>query len=318
MKVSFVIPLYNEVNSLKQLYQEIIAQFTELNEHSLYEIIFIDDGSDDDSLAVLSNIAANDEKVKIVSFRRNFGKSAALQYGFSLVGGDCVFTMDSDLQDNPSEIGAMLEQLKEGTDLVSGWKKKRYDPLIRKVASYLFNLVTSILFGKRLHDYNCGYKLYRSELIKELDIYGELHRYIPVIASAKGYRVTELQVEHRAREYGKSKFGIERYLRGFFDLLTVKLITGYTRSPLYLFGGLGSLFSSLGIVIGLYLSVMKLFYGMPLSNRPLLIMSTLLVMIGLQFFSVGLIGELVVNQTRPLNKNSTVSVKKSINLKNNE
>lgn len=308
MKISFVIPVFNEAESLETLYKEIVSEVTGY----IYEIIFIDDGSTDNSFAIMQKLSESDARVKVIGFRRNFGKSAALQCGFTKVTGEAVFTMDSDLQDNPKEIKPFLRKLEEGYDLVSGWKKKRHDPLGKRIASRFFNFVTSCIFKIKLHDFNCGFKVYRREVVQEIDIYGEMHRYIPVLAAAKGFRVTEKEVEHRPRVHGKSKFGKERFFRGFFDLLTVRLITHYVRSPLYLFGSLGSLFTMAGFLIGIYLSYMKLFTGMPLYNRPLLFMSILLIMVGLQFFSIGLIGELIVNQNRKQLKEESYSIKQII------
>ncbi len=310
MDLSFVIPVYNEEESLEILYAEIIAN---LNGKS-YEIIFIDDGSSDSSFKIMSQLAEKDNCVKIIKFRRNFRKAAALQTGFNAAEGDIVFTMDADLQDNPVEIPRFIEKLEEGYDLVTGWKKKRHDPIGKTLPSKLFNAVTSNTFGLKLHDYNCGFKAYRKELIKELDIYGEMHRYIPALAHSKGFHVAEIVVDHRAREYGKSKYGNERYIRGFLDLLTVKFVTGFTSSPLYLFGRLGILFSFLGIITGAYLTVMKYFFMQPLTNRPLLFLAILLIMVGLQFVSVGLLGELIVNQSRNERKMQQVSIEKKINL----
>lgn len=310
MKISFVIPVYNEAESLQQLYNEIK---TELSQYD-HELIFVDDGSTDNGFPILQGLAEIDDKVKVVKFRSNFGKSAALNYGFDKAVGDYVFTIDSDLQDSPKEIPIFIKKLEEGYDLVSGWKQKRQDPWIRKVSSYLYNLTTSLLFKLRLHDFNCGFKLYRREVVKEIDIYGEMHRYIPVLAASKGFKVTEIPVEHRARKHGRTKFGKERYLRGFFDLLTVRLITNYVRSPLYLFGGIGIVFSGVGFFVGLYLTILKLFYNVHLSNRPLLFVSILLIMVGLQFVSVGLIGELLVNQTRKTNRHNSLSVEKTMNI----
>jgi len=310
MKISFVVPVLNESQSIEQLYEEIITQVKDYK----YELIFVDDGSTDRSFGILHKLAENDPFVKVVKLRRNFGKAAALQTGFTHASGDIVFTMDSDLQDNPREISTFLEKLKEGYDLVSGWKKKRRDPFGKRVASRFFNFITSLFFKIKLHDFNCGFKAYRLQVVKELDIYGELHRYIPVLAAAKGFRVTEIEVEHRLRPYGKSKYGKERFFRGFFDLLTVKLITNYIRSPLYLFGGLGFFLTIAGVLIGLYLSYLKVFGGMPLYNRPLLFMSILLIMVGLQFFSIGLIGELIVNQNRKQVKEENISIERTINI----
>ncbi len=309
MKISFVIPVYNEAESLQQLHRE-------LKENVLgyeHEFIFVDDGSTDGGYKVLQSLAEIDSSVKIIKFRSNFGKSAALQNGFYKATGDYIFTIDSDLQDAPEEIPLFIKKIEEGYDLVSGWKQKRKDPLIRKISSYFYNLTTSLLFKLRLHDFNCGFKLYKADVVKELDIYGELHRYIPVLAASKGFKVTEIPVKHRARKHGKTKFGKERYLRGFFDLLTVRLITHYIRSPLYLFGGVGFICSFSGALIGLYLTILKFFFGVHLTNRPLLFMSILLIMVGLQFFSIGLIGELLVNQTRKFNSKDYLSIEKEIN-----
>lgn len=298
MKLSFVIPVLNEAESLEQLYTEIVAN-TMAHE---YEIIFIDDGSTDTGFGMMTALAAKDDKVKVVRFRRNFGKAAALQTGFNIASGEVVFTLDADLQDDPAEIPNFLAKMEEDYDLVSGWKRKRHDPLHKTLPSKLFNYVTARTFRLRLKDYNCGFKAYRHPLEKELNIYGEMHRYIPALANALGYRVGELAVEHRPRRFGRSKYGLERYLRGFFDLLTVKMITQYIKSPLYLFGriGIGSAF--LGLLLTAYLSVLKIFYGQPLSNRPLLFLGILLILGGLQFISLGLISELIVNRFRQGNR----------------
>jgi glycosyltransferase involved in cell wall biosynthesis len=308
MKISVIVPVYNEVESLEQLYKELKVELREYD----YELLFIDDGSNDGSFALLQKLGVEESRVRVIKFRTNYGKAAALQTGFRRVTGDVVFTMDADLQDSPGEIKRFLKKLDEGYDLVTGWKKKRFDPLGKRIASRFFNFVTSFVFGLKLHDFNCGFKVYRKEVVNELDIYGELHRYIPVLAASRGFKVSEMEVEHRPRIHGKSKYGGERFLRGFFDLLTVKLITDYSRSPLYLFGGIGSIFTIAGVLIGLYLSYLKLFLGMPLGNRPLLFMSILLIMVGLQFFSIGLIGELMVNQSRKWSGDNKISIEKTI------
>ena len=312
MKISFVIPVYNEEKSLKQLYEEII-KFIPKKFDNNYEIIFVDDGSTDSSFEILSEIAREDNNVKIIKFRKNFGKAAALQIGFDNAKGDYIITMDSDLQDNPKEIPRFIAKLEEGFDLVTGWKKKRYDPVSKTLPSKLFNFVTSKTFKLKLHDYNCGFKAYKKDLINELDIYGEMHRYIPALAHAKGFKITEIEVEHRKREYGKSKYGFERYLRGFLDLLTVKLVTQYIRTPLYLFGGIGTILSGIGFIIGLWLSILKIFFHHPLYNRPLLFLSILLITLGIQFFSIGLLGELIINRNRKLTKEKSYSIEKKIN-----
>jgi len=310
MDLSFIIPVYNEEESLEILYREIVANIG----HRNYEIIFIDDGSNDQSFDKMNQLSINDKNVKAIKFRNNFRKAAAIQAGFNVASGDIVFTMDADLQDNPIEIPRFIEKIEEGYDLVTGWKKKRHDPLGKRLPSKIFNKVTSMVFGLKLHDYNCGFKAYRKELVKELDIYGEMHRYIPALAHTKGFKVTEIPVEHRPREFGESKYGNERYIRGFLDLLTVKLVTGFTLSPLYLFGRIGIFFTVLGFLTGAYLTVMKYFFHQSLSDRPLLFLATLLIMIGLQFFSIGLLGELIVNQSRSNERTKNISIKKKINL----
>jgi len=308
VKLSFVIPVLNEADSLKQLYHEIK---TNLGTHEA-EIIFIDDGSTDASFQIMAELAANDQSVKVIKFRRNFGKAAALQKGFELATGEVVFTMDADLQDDPIEIPAFLDKLDEGFDLVSGWKKKRLDPLHKRLPSKLFNSVTAHTFKLKLKDYNCGFKAYRKTLVKELSLYGEMHRYIPALAHSLGYKVGEIPVQHRARQFGKSKYGIERYLRGFFDLMTVKMVTQYVKSPLYLFGRVGLLATLAGALLTIYLAALKIFYGMPLSNRPLLFLGILMILGGLQFISLGLISELIINRVTSTQR-LPLSIEKTIN-----
>ena len=292
MLISFVIPVLNEEGSLRQLVQEILTNVGQRD----YEIIFVDDGCRDQSYPIMLALAKDNSRIKIIKFRRNFGKAAALQHGFRAAQGDLVFTMDADLQDNPAEIDKFIEKLDQGFDLVSGWKEKRHDPLHKTLPSKLFNYVTAKTFRLKLKDYNCGFKLYRRSLVKELNLYGEMHRYIPALANALGYRVGEISVMHRARQFGKSKYGWERYLRGFFDLMTVKMVTQYIKSPLYLFGRIGLLSAGLGVALSVYLAVLKLFWGYPLSNRPLLFLGILLILTGFQFISLGLISELLINR----------------------
>lgn len=312
MHLSFVIPALNEQDSILKLVQEID---THSQPHS-YEIIFVDDGSTDSSFQIMKSLADRDERVRIVKFRRNFGKAAALQHGFELAEGDVVFTMDADLQDDPVEIPAFLKKLDEGYDLVSGWKRKRHDPWHKVLPSKLFNWVTARTFRLKLRDYNCGFKAYRRSLVKELCLYGEMHRYIPALAHSLGYKVGEIPVQHRAREFGRSKYGIERYLRGFFDLLTVKMVTHYSKSPLYLFGRIGLMSTVLGGAVTAYLSVLKIFWGMPLSNRPLLFLGILLILGGLQFISLGLISELIVNRVTSRSR-LPISIETTVNIEDN-
>jgi len=300
MKLSFVIPVFNEEKSLKVLHKEIIENIP----NTTYEIIFIDDGSTDNSYTVIEEIAREDANIKLIRFRTNFGKAAALQAGFDKAQGEIIFTMDADLQDDPKEIPRFIEKIDEGYDLVSGWKKKRKDPITKRWPSKFFNLITSMVFHLRLHDYNCGYKAYRRDAAKSLNIYGELYRYIPAIVWSKGFSVTEIVVTHHKRKFGRSKYGASRLIRGFLDLLTVTMITKYRRSPLYLFGASGLIISLIGFIISVWLAVKKIFFGMSLSNRPLLFLGILLIVVGVQLISLGLLGEMIVYSSRQKNKKS--------------
>jgi len=288
---SVVIPLYNEEQSLEELHRRLTDTLATLSDR--FEIIFVDDGSIDNSFAVIKNLHQRDSRVKAVRFRKNFGKSTALSAGFKKARGKIIVTLDADLQDLPEEIPSLMNKLEQGYDLVSGWKKKRKDSLIRKIASRLFNRVTSFFTGVKLHDFNCGLKCYRRELVDELALYGELHRYIPAIANWKGFRVGEVKVGHHPRMHGVSKFGSERYLRGLFDLLTVIMLTKYPEKPLHFFGLLGTILSLSGLAINLYMAVLRI-SGKWISNRPLLLLGILLLILGVQFIFFGLMGELIV------------------------
>ena len=304
MDLSIIVPVFNEEKSLKELHKKILGNIGIQN----YEIIFVDDGSTDNSFKILQEIAEDDKNVQIIKFRRNFGKSAALQTGFDKAKGDIVFTLDADLQDDPEEIPGFIEKINQGYDLVAGWKKHRKDPITKKIASKIFNMVTSIIFRLKLHDYNCGFKAYRNEVVKSINIYGELHRYIPALAKAKGFSICEIPVKHHKRKFGKSKYGMERLVRGFLDLLTVTMITKFERSPLYLFGIGGLIISLIGFIITLYLAIMKIFYGMALSNRPLLFLGVLLIVVGVQLISIGLLGEIIVYSTKNIQREKNKKV----------
>jgi len=260
-----------------------------------WEAVFVDDGSTDGSFAALTRLHNAKDNVRVVRLRRNFGKAAALAAGFAQAHGDVIVTIDADLQDDPAEIPRLLAKLDEGFDLVSGWKAHRRDPLSRRALSRIFNWVTGRVSGLRLHDMNCGLKAYRAEVVKELRLYGELHRFIPVLAHYRGHRIAELPVNHRPREHGRSRYGVERYLRGFLDLLTVSFIGRYRHRPLHLFGGLGLGLGAMGFAILVYLTVLKI-DGHAIGERPLLTLGVLLVVVGLQFFSLGLISELITSQ----------------------
>lgn len=290
---SLVIPCYNEQESLPELYEKISVVMARMK--MSHEIIFVDDGSTDDSSREIEALHHKDERVKLVQFIRNYGKSAALAAGFQVANGRFVVTMDSDLQDDPEEIPHLLAMIEKGYDLVSGWKKVRHDPLSKRVASKVYNYFTSLFSGIRLHDFNCGLKIYRREVVKSMRVYGELHRYLPVIAHHNGYRVTEIPVQHHARKYGTSKFGIARFARGAFDLMTISFLTRYKMRPLHLFGVIGFLASLGGIIISITLAYERLFENKYLSNRPLLFLGVLLIIVGIQFFSIGLLGEMITS-----------------------
>ncbi len=297
--ISIVIPLFNEAESLPELAAQITDAISKSDLSALFghrpsfEILFINDGSNDGSDKVIKRLIAGHPEIKLISFRRNYGKSAGLDAGFKAAQGKYVITMDADLQDNPYEIEPLIRKLEEGYDLVSGWKKKRYDPITKTVPSKLFNAVTRILSGVPLHDFNCGLKAYRHEVVKSLQIYGEMHRYIPVLAKWNGFRVGELVVQHRARKYGHSKFGISRFFNGFLDLLTVLFITKYMKRPMHFFGMLGIVAFFIGFAISFYLALEKIMFDASMSNRPLLLLGVMLIILGVQLFGIGLLGEMI-------------------------
>lgn len=294
--LSIVIPARDEAQSLPRLHAEITTALANLDGVRDAEIIFIDDGSTDGSGQVMGELFAVDPRVQVIQFRRNFGKSAALAAGFEAARGEYVITMDADLQDNPAAIPDLLAPiLRDDADLVSGWKAERHDPPSKTIPSAVFNAVVRALTGVRLHDFNCGFKAYRREVLDEITLYGELHRYVPVLAHFRGFRVAEVAVPHRPRRFGRSKFGPARFFRGFFDLLTVLFLTQYTRRPLHLFGLLGLVIFGLGFAIDAYLAFVKLVLGEPIGNRPLLTLGVLLMIVGSQFFVFGLLGEMIAH-----------------------
>jgi glycosyltransferase involved in cell wall biosynthesis len=290
--ISVVVPVHNEERSVALLVDELDSALQPLG--PAWETVFVDDGSTDGTFAALTRLHAARDDVVVVRLRRNFGKAAALAAGFARARGDVIVTIDGDLQDDPAEIPRLLVKLDEGFDLVSGWKTGRRDPLRRRILSRVFNAVTRWISGVRLHDMNSGLKAYRAEVIRGLPLYGELHRFIPVLAHHRGYRIAELPVNHRPREHGRSRYGLERYLRGFLDLLTVSFLGRYRHRPLHLFGGLGLTLSLAGVGILVYLTIVKLM-GHAIGQRPLLILGVLLVVVGLQVFSLGLITELITS-----------------------
>jgi glycosyltransferase involved in cell wall biosynthesis len=288
---SIVVPVYDEEQSLPILYEQLTAQLQQLGQP--YEIIFVDDGSRDGSWNVIQKLHHQDRAVKAIRFRRNFGKTPALMAGFQHCRGEVIFTLDADLQDDPAELPAFLAKLDEGYDLVSGWKFPRHDPLSKTLPSKVFNKTVAWTTGIYLHDMNCGFKAYRREVIEELRLYGELHRFIPVLAAGRGFKVTEMKVHHHPRKYGTSKFGARRFARGFLDLLTVLFLTTYLRTPLRLFGTLGFLCLISGFLIDLYLVVLKFVANDPISRHPLLFLGIVLMIFGLIMILTGLQSEMI-------------------------
>jgi len=304
-ELSLVVPMHNEAENVVPLHGEIVAALEQVDRAA--ELIFVDDGSTDETFERLGELHRRQQageggaraapKLRVVRLRRRFGKSAALAAGFEEARGDVVITMDGDLQDDPKEIPRFLEKLQEGYDLVSGWKRKRRDRFTKVLASRIFNRVVSLLTRIRIHDFNCGFKAYRSELVRELNLYGGLHRFIPVLAHAKGFRSAEIIVEHRPRVHGRTKYGIGRLATGFLDLLTVLLLTGYASRPLHFFGVTGLLSFLAGVGVSVYLAVLWLNpAARPIGTRPLLTLSVLLIILGIQLISLGLVGEMIISR----------------------
>jgi glycosyltransferase involved in cell wall biosynthesis len=293
VELSVVVPVLDEVESLPTLYGELTAVLEGMARP--YELIFVDDGSRDGSFSVMEKLHRSDDRVRVLQLRRNFGKAAALSVGFRAARGPIVVTLDADLQDDPVELPRLVQRLEDGFDLVSGWKRERQDPRSKTWPSRLFNRVTAWMTGVSLHDFNSGLKAYRREVIEELRLYGELHRFIPALAAWRGFRVDELPVHHRPRQFGRSKFGSARFWRGSLDLLTVLFLTRYTRRPLHLFGGLGLIAWAGGGAVNLYLVGLWLAGVRPIGNRPLLAFGILSMLIGLQFFCLGLLSELILS-----------------------
>ena len=315
MNLSIVIPLLNEEESIKELH-DWIAQVMQSN-HFLYEVLFIDDGSTDNSWAILEKLAAANENIKAIRFLKNFGKSQALHAGFEASQGDVVITMDADLQDNPEEIPELYRLItEEDYDLVSGWKKKRYDSFLTKnIPSRLFNWAARRTSGVKLHDFNCGLKAFRNEVIKNIEVSGEMHRYIPVLVKNAGFRkIGEKVVKHQARKYGKTKFGADRFIYGFLDLITIWFVSKFGKRPMHFFGALGVLMFLIGFGFALYLGIDKLFinpFGRLLSDRPQFYVALTAMIIGTQFFLAGFLGEIFL---RARKAGPNYSIYKTLNL----
>ena len=310
-KISIIVPVYNEEKNIPILFDEIVKTMEGFEPD--FELIFVNDGSEDQSLEIIRKLREKDKRVKYIDFRKNFGQTAALAAGFDFAEGEIMITMDGDLQNDPSDIPALVKELKEkNLDLVNGWRYKRKDPFIsRKLPSILANKLISWITGVKLHDYGCTLKAYRKEIAKDLKLYGEQHRFIPALAYIEGGKIGEMKVNHRERKFGKSKYGISRTIRVILDLMTVKFLSSYSTKPLQIFGLLGTLTGGAGILIGLYLAYVRLIQKVGISGRPLLFLSMLLIFMGVQFFSLGLIGEMLSRTYHESSRKKVYRIKKT-------
>jgi glycosyltransferase involved in cell wall biosynthesis len=295
--ISVIIPVLNEHETLRALHEQVVEQLRLAG--GAHEILFIDDGSSDGSLEVIRELCAANPNTRLIALTANYGKAAALDMGFHAARGDVIITMDADLQDDPAEIPNFIAKIREGHDLVTGWKSVRHDPWRKTIPSKIFNFVVARVSGLKLHDFNCGFKAYRRTTIQNLSIYGELHRFIPVIAHNNGARVAEIPVRHHPREHGQSKYGWERLPKGFLDLITVMVTTRYLKRPLHFFGGLGLVCFLLGAACLVYLAFLWVIGDRPIGNRPLLTYGMLLSLMGVQLFSVGVLAEMLIHFWNP-------------------
>jgi len=304
LDLSIVIPVYNEVENVESLYNALEPVLKQLDKS--YEVILIDDGSSDGTYAKLKEVHEKNHRFKIIRFRRNFGQTAAMSAGFDFAKGEIVVTLDADLQNDPEDIPLLLEEIDKGYDVVSGWRKNRRDNIIiRTIPSRTANWLISKLTGVKLHDFGCTLKAYRNDVIKNIELYGDMHRYIPALASRIGIKVTEVPVSHHKRMHGRSKYGLSRVLKVIIDIVTLKFLLTYSTKPLQIFGLLGIISFILGFLVSLYLTIERLAFGQPLANRPLLLLGILMLFLGLQFFSIGLIGEMIMrtyheSQNKPI------------------
>lgn len=289
--ISFIIPARNEEGSVEILYKEITSEIKKLK--NPFEIIFVDDGSTDKTLERLRKIQKFDKRTKVISLRGWQGKSVALKAGFEESIGNTIITLDADLQDNPKEIKKFIDKLDEGYDLVSGWKKKRYDPVSKVIPSRIFNFLIKVLTGLKIHDVNCGFKAYRREVLESISFYGDLYRFIPILAFKQNFRVTEIVIAHRRRRYGKSKFGFDRNIKGFLDLLTIFFLTTYTKRPGHFFGSMGLVSFFFGFIVGIYITYLRITTGSIQYRQPLLFLGVLLMILGVQLISTGLLAEMI-------------------------
>jgi glycosyltransferase involved in cell wall biosynthesis len=296
MNISVIIPVFNEHESLPNLVEELEQA---LSSYETWEVLFIDDGSSDGSTEWITDLSTQKPNFKSIQFYRNYGKAAALSEGFKAANGDYIITMDADLQDDPAEIPNLISKLEEGWDLVSGWKKTRLDPLNKRLPSKIFNFVTRLMTGVHIHDFNCGLKGYRKTVVKSIEVYGGRHRYIPALAGQQKFKITEIVVNHRARQFGETKYGGSRIFHGFFDLITLLFLNRYTQQPLHLFGFFGIGFLNIGFIVECVVLYYKYSLGEPFSKHMALLMfGIMLIVIGIQFFSIGLLGELMARTTQ--------------------
>ncbi len=311
MDVSVVIPLLNEEKNIPILYDELTQTFGTIEVE--YELIFVDDGSNDSSLEILEKLQQNDSHICVISLRKNFGQTAAMSAGFDMADGEVIIAMDADLQNDPADIPMLLEKIVEGADLVTGWRFNRQDPFLsRKLPSKIANKIISSATGVHLHDYGCTLKAFKSDVIKTIKLYGEMHRFIPAIASAMGVSIAEVKVNHRSRRFGTSKYGISRTLRVILDLITVKFLLNYATRPIHVFGTIGFISGSVGGVLALLLTIQRQFYGIPLSDRPLLLLAVLLIFVGVQFVTIGLVAEMLARTYHESQDKPTYYVRKII------
>ena len=319
--LSIIVPFYNEEQSLPLLLEQIYEAMADDKLHRLFdrsfsfELLMIDDGSTDGSTRFIREQIARKPELKLVSLQKNFGKTAALAAGFNYASGEYVITLDADLQDDPFAVRQLIEKLQEGFDLVSGWKRQRNDPFSKTFPSRIFNLTTRLFTGIVLHDFNCGLKAYRRKVVESLELHGEMHRYIPVLAQWNGFRVSEVPVKHNPRKFGKTKFGTSRIFPGLFDFFTVLFITRYLRQPMHFFGMLSLVSFLVGFGISLYVTIGKVFFNEAVVNRPILFLGILLIIVAVQFFSIGLLGEML---TRDTSSTPDYTVRETVNVEEEE
>jgi len=310
VNISVVIPLLNEEENIPILYNELKEALEPLG--LMYELIFIDDGSTDSSLAILEELQLHNRRICIISLRKNFGQTAAMSAGFDRAKGDIIVTMDADLQNDPADIPSLLEEINQGSDLVTGWRFERKDPFIsRKLPSKIANKIISYATGVHIHDYGCTLKAFKADVIKSIKLYGEMHRFIPAIASAMGVSIKEVKVNHRSRQFGTSKYGISRTLRVILDLITVKFLLSYGTRPIHVFGTIGFVCGTIGVLMAFVMTVQRQLYDMPMSDRPLLLLAILLMFVGVQFITIGLVAEMLVRTYHESQAKPTYYIRKT-------